>query len=65
MTSPILLLSGFIAGCLTTAVFIRYGIGLGVKMVEKARDGDPVFGKDGPPITQTHTGKEELEEAEV
>jgi len=34
-------------------------------MVEKARDGDPVFGKDGPPITQTHTGKEELEEAEV
>jgi len=43
--------------CLITgAGLVRYGIGLGVKITERTREGMPVFGKDTEPIEQSHTG---------
>lgn len=45
------------------AGLVRYGIGLGVKIVEKTREDVPVFGKDAEPTEQTHTGDyDEVEE---
>lgn len=40
---------------LTGAGLVRYGIGLGTKIVERTRDSLPVFGKDEEPTEQTHT----------
>lgn len=37
------------------AGLVRYGIGLGVKIVERTKEDSPVFGKDAVPIEQTHT----------
>lgn len=44
---------------LTGAGLVRYGIGLGVKIVQRTSEGLPVFGKDEEPTEQTHTYDEE------
>lgn len=45
------------------AGLVRYGIGLGTKIVERTREDVPVFGKDIEPTEQTHTGDyDEVEE---
>ena len=42
--------------CLITgAGLVRYGIGLGTKIVERTKEGLPAFGKEEEPIEQTHT----------
>lgn len=51
--------------CLITgAGLVRYGINLGVKIVEKTREDLPVFSKSAEPTEQTHTGDFEVEENE-
>jgi len=52
----------FILGMVTGAVLVRYGIGIGTKIVERTREDLPVFGKDGEPTEQSHTGSYEIEE---
>lgn len=45
------------------AGLVRYGIGLGVKIVHRTKEGLPVFGKEEEPTEQTHTGEyDEVEE---
>lgn len=46
------------------AGLVRYGIGLGVKIVERTREDSPVFGKDAVPTEQSHTGDYEEDEVE-
>ena len=55
--NPLVVLSSFIAGCVTATVLIRYGMSL-----VRTQDGLPAFGKEYPPPTQTHTNEEEKEE---
>ena len=44
------------------AGLVRYGIGLGVKITERTKEGVPVFGKDAEPTEQSHTYDEVVEE---
>lgn len=50
------LLIGYSLGVVTALVLIRYGIGLGTKIVYRAKENLPIFGKEEEPTTQTHTG---------
>ena len=52
----------FSLGLLSGAILVRYGIGLGTKIVERTKEGLPVFGEDAEPTEQTHTGDYEVEE---
>lgn len=54
----------FSIGVTAGVVLVRYGIGLGTKIVQRTQDGLPAFGRDEPPITQTHTGIDAPEEEE-
>jgi len=45
----------FIFGCIVTGVSMRYGIGLGTRIVNRTQDGLPAFGRDEPPMLQSHT----------
>jgi len=52
----------FSLGLLAGAILVRYGIGLGTKIVERTKEELPVFGKDAEPVEQSHTGDNEVEE---
>ena len=53
----ILIISSFLCGCITTAIMIRYGIGLGTRIVYRTKEDLPAFGKiDDEPIEQSHVG---------
>lgn len=54
----------FVLGMTAGVIFVRYGIGLGAKIVERTKEGLPVFGRDAEPTEQSHTGDYEVEEDE-
>lgn len=54
----------FSLGLLIGAGLVRYGIGLGTRIVERAKEGLPAFGKEEEPIEQNHTGDQDYEEEE-
>lgn len=58
------LLIGISIGIVISLALIRYGIGLGTRIVYRAKEDLPVFGKDVEPTEQTHTGDYEEEENE-
>ena len=63
--SQLLVPVSFIAGCIVTAVLIRYSMSLGTNIVRRTQDGLPAFGKDDPIMTQIRTdGTEEENEYE-
>lgn len=56
-------ISSILFGGILIAVTIRYGIGLGTRIVYRAKEDLPIFGKVDEPTEQTHTGDyDEVEE---
>jgi hypothetical protein len=43
-------------------ILIRYGIGLGTRIVYRTKEGLPAFGKEDEPIEQSHTYEAEEDE---
>jgi hypothetical protein len=57
--------AGLIIGLISSLILIRYGIGLGTRIVYRTKENLPVFGKDEMPVEQTHTGSyDEVENEE-
>lgn len=49
-------LGSFVLGLILGAGLVRYGIGLGARIVNKTTDGLPAFGGPGP-VLPSHTGE--------
>lgn len=63
MKQVLIAVSSFLIGGISIAVAIRYGIGIGTRIVYRTREDLPAFGKIDEPTTQTHTGDyDEVEE---
>lgn len=55
--------AGLVSGLVSALILIRYGIGLGARLVYRTKEGLPAFGKVEEPTEQTHTGDyDEVEE---
>ncbi len=62
----IAILISFLLGVVTTAISIRYGMSLSARVIERTKEGVPIFDKaEDIIVTQTHTsGISEIEEEE-
>lgn len=54
--------AGLVSGLVSALILIRYGIGLGTRIVYRTKEDLPAFGKVDEPTEQTHTGDYEVEE---
>ena len=55
----------FILGMTLGVAFLRYGIGLGTRIVYRTKENLPAFGRmEDEPIEQSHTGEGEYSEVE-